>query len=96
MVGEELSSCGKDGNEASSRVEPAGRGSVAHRGFSVHCNPERGGRTWAGFSSSLPLGKWCAFQRAVLEKSETGRKRDGFTVMGVCLCVCWVGKEGGS
>lgn len=61
VVGEELSSCGMDGNEASSRVGPAGRGSMAHRGFSVHCNPERGGGPWAGLSSSLPLGKWSTF-----------------------------------
>lgn len=87
MVGEELSSCGRDGNGASLRVGPAGRGSMAHRGCSVHCNLERGGGPWAGLSSSLPLGKWSAFLRAVLEKRETGRKRDGFMVMGVCLCV---------
>lgn len=76
MVGEELSSCGRDGNEASSRVEPAGRGSMAYRGLSVHCNPERGGGTWAGLSSSLPLGKWSAFLRAVLEKQERQRGRE--------------------
>lgn len=92
----ELSSCGRDGNEASSRVGPAGRGSMPHRGFSVHCNLERGGGAWAGLSSSLPLGKWSAFLRAVLEK----RERQGGRAMDlwrwVCACVCWVGKKGGN
>lgn len=76
VVREELSSCGRDGNEANWRVGPAGRGSMAHRGFSVHCKQERGGVPWAGISFSLPLGKWNTFLRGVLEKRERQRGRE--------------------
>lgn len=92
MVGKELSSFGRDGNEASSRVGPAGRGSMSHRSFSVHCNPERGVGTWAGLSSLLPLGKWSEFLRAVLEQRvrHGDRKSDGFMVMVGCMCAGWI------
>lgn len=64
------------------------RGSMAHRGFSVHSNVERGGGARAGLCFSLPLGKWSTFLRAVLEKGERQGGRETDLWRWVCVSVC--------